>query len=240
MDIRRKHFWFGAAGSSPDFSRVFHDQALLGLCLELSFLHGGQTWVGGQTGFHWNVDTIMLTAPVANVYHTARIIWHFFLCIDAPPRTMDSCSQTDQRLKKVRAAESSWCWTTSYNKNSKKKKKKEDLRDFLRLLRTKCFPRKCGDFFCSNHHYHMLITGNKKICGYLDEILHQSGVENGHSNEKIAEKTSLFFSALAKSAMNWCLVAVFFSLVLGSSVRKTSGRRSRDCLEKYRGVFVIN
>ena len=28
---------FGAAGSSPDFSRVFHDMALLGLCLELSF-----------------------------------------------------------------------------------------------------------------------------------------------------------------------------------------------------------
>ena len=29
---------FGAAGSSPDFSRVFHDIALLGLCLELSFI----------------------------------------------------------------------------------------------------------------------------------------------------------------------------------------------------------
>ena len=28
---------FGAAGSSPDFSRVFHDMVLLGLCLELSF-----------------------------------------------------------------------------------------------------------------------------------------------------------------------------------------------------------
>ena len=28
---------FGAAGSSPDFSRVFHDMELLGLCLELSF-----------------------------------------------------------------------------------------------------------------------------------------------------------------------------------------------------------
>ena len=28
---------FGAAGSSPDFSRVFHDMALLGLCRELSF-----------------------------------------------------------------------------------------------------------------------------------------------------------------------------------------------------------
>ena len=28
---------FGAAGSSPDFSRVLHDMALLGLCLELSF-----------------------------------------------------------------------------------------------------------------------------------------------------------------------------------------------------------
>ena len=28
---------FGAAGSSPDFSRVFRDMQLLGLCLELSF-----------------------------------------------------------------------------------------------------------------------------------------------------------------------------------------------------------
>ena len=76
--------------------------------------------------------------------------------------------------------------------------------------------------------------------GYLDEILHKSGVENGHSNEKIAEKTSLFFSSLAKSAMNGCSVAVFFSLVFGSSERKTSGRLSRDCWEEYRGVFVIN
>ena len=50
----------------------------------------------------------------------------------------------------------------------------------------------------------------------------------------------MFFSSLAKSAMNWCLVAVFFSLVLGSSVRKTLGRLSRDCLEEYRGAFVIN
>ena len=57
--------------------------------------------------------------------------------------------------------------------------------------------------------------------GYLDEILHKSGVENGHSIEKIAEKTSLLFSSRAKGAMNGCLVAVFFSLVLGSSVRKT-------------------
>ena len=48
----------------------------------------------------------------------------------------------------------------------------------------------------------MLITGNKKYVGYLDEILHKSGVENGHSNEKIAEKTSLFSTSPAKSAMN--------------------------------------
>ena len=50
----------------------------------------------------------------------------------------------------------------------------------------------------------------------------------------------MFFSFLAKSAMNGCFVAVFFSLVLGSSVRKTSGRLSRDwlsrdCLEEYQG-----
>ena len=38
----------------------------------------------------------------------------------------------------------------------------------------------------------MLITGNKNYVGYLDEILHKSGVENGHSNEKIAEKHPCF------------------------------------------------
>ena len=32
----------------------------------------------------------------------------------------------------------------------------------------------------------------------------------------------------------------FFSLVLGSSVTKPSGRLSRDCLEEHQGVFVIN
>ena len=66
----------------------------------------------------------------------------------------------------------------------------------------------------------MLITGKKNYVGYLDEILLQSGVENGHSNEKIAEKTSLFFSSLAKSAMNWCLVAVFFLIGIGFICKK--------------------
>ena len=40
--------------------------------------------------------------------------------------------------------------------------------------------------------YHMLITGKKNYVGYLDEILHKSGVENGHSNEKIAENILVF------------------------------------------------
>ena len=44
----------------------------------------------------------------------------------------------------------------------------------------------------------MLITGKKNFVGYWDKILHQSGVENGHSNEKITEKTSLFFSSKAR------------------------------------------
>ena len=80
----------------------------------------------------------------------------------------------------------------------------------------------------------MLITGNQKLCGYLDEILHKVGVENGHLNAKIAEKISLFFSSLAKSAMNGCLVAVFFShWYWVHLLRKTSGRLSRDCLEEY-------
>ena len=48
----------------------------------------------------------------------------------------------------------------------------------------------------------------------------REGVENGHSNEKIAEKTFLFLYSLAKSALNGWLVAVFLSLVLGSFVRK--------------------
>ena len=70
--------------------------------------------------------------------------------------------------------------------------------------------------------------------------MHNSGVKNGHSNENIAEKTSLFFFFFlqkAKSAMNWCFVAVFFLFVLGSPVRKTSGRDSRDCLVKNQGVL---
>ena len=102
------------------------------------------------------------------------------------------------------------------------------------------FPENVVILFAQIMIYHMLITGNKSYVGYLVEILHLSGVENGHSNEKIAEKASLFFSSLARSAMNGCLVAAFFSLILGSSVRKTSGRLSRDCLEDYRSVFVIN
>ena len=102
------------------------------------------------------------------------------------------------------------------------------------------FPEKVVIFFCSNHHLSYADNGQQKIMwGIWMKYCTREGVENGHSNEKIAEKTSLFFSSLAKSAMNWCLVAVFFSLVLGSSVRKISGRLSRDCLEEYRGVFVI-
>ena len=50
-------------------------------------------------------------------------------------------------------------------------------------------------------------------------------------------KNILVFSSLAKSAMNGCLVSVFFSLVLGSSVR-ASGRHSRNCLEEYQGVVI--
>ena len=86
----------------------------------------------------------------------------------------------------------------------------------------------------------MLITGNKKICGVFDEIFAQEWGRKWALERKIAEKTSLFFSSLAKSAINGILVAVFFSLVLGSFVRETSGRRSRDCLKDYQGVFVIN
>ena len=73
--------------------------------------------------------------------------------------------------------------------------------------------------------------------GYLDEILHKSGVENGHSNEKIAEKTSLFFSSLAKSAMNGCSVAVFshwFSVHLKEKLQEdspeTAGKNTEACL----------
>ena len=49
------------------------------------------------------------------------------------------------------------------------------------------FPENVVIFFAQIIIYHMLITGNKTYVGYLDEILHLSGVENGHSNEKIAE-----------------------------------------------------
>ena len=86
-----------------------------------------------------------------------------------------------------------------------------------------------------------MITGNKNYVGYLDEILHLSGVENGHSNEKNSRKTSLFFSSLAKSAMNGCLVAVFFLIGIGFIFKKNFRKTFQRLLgRRYRGVFVIN
>ena len=102
------------------------------------------------------------------------------------------------------------------------------------------FPENVVIFFAQIIIYHMLITGNKKLCGVFGWNIALEWGRKWALKRKNSRKTSLFFSSLAKSAMNWCLVAVFFSLVLGSSVRKTSGRHSRDCLEEYRGFFVIN
>ena len=57
--------------------------------------------------------------------------------------------------------------------------------------------------------------------GSLNEILHKSGVENGHSNEKIAEKkTSLFFSSLARSADELMLSSCFFLIGIGFISKK--------------------
>ena len=112
---------------------------------------------------------------------------------------------------------------------------------YLRYLRTTYFSRKCGDCFCSNHHLSYADNGQQNIMwGIWMKYCTRVGTKMGTQTKKYPKKTSLFFSSLAKSAMYRWLVAVFFSLVLGSSVRKTSGRLSRDCLEEYRGVYVIN
>ena len=58
-----------------------------------------------------------------------------------------------------------------------------------------------------------------------------------HSNEKKAKITSMFFSSKGKKRDEHMLCCCFFLLVLGSPVRKTSGRLSRDCLEENQGVL---
>ena len=102
------------------------------------------------------------------------------------------------------------------------------------------FPENVVIFFAQIIIYHMLMTGNKKLCGVFGWNIALEWGRKWALKRKNGRKTFLFFSSLAKSAMNWWLVAIFFSLVLGSSVRKTSGRHSRDCLEEYRSVLVIN
>ena len=49
----------------------------------------------------------------------------------------------------------------------------------------------------------------KKYAGYLDKLLHQSVVRNGHSNEKIAEKHLCFTLQKAEGVISWWLEAVF-------------------------------
>ena len=63
-------------------------------------------------------------------------------------------------------------------------------------------------FFAQIIIYYMLTTG-KKYAGYLDKLLHQSVVGNGHSNEKIAEKHPCFSLQKAEGVISWCLEAVF-------------------------------
>ena len=65
------------------------------------------------------------------------------------------------------------------------------------------FPENAVILFCSNHHLSYADNGQQKIMwGIWMKYCTRVGVENGHSNEKIAENTALFFSSLAKSAMN--------------------------------------
>ena len=59
-------------------------------------------------------------------------------------------------------------------------------------------------------------------------------------NEKNSQKTSLFFSSKAECMISWCLQAVFFLLVLGSPIRKTSGGLSRDCLLETKALCLMN
>ena len=102
------------------------------------------------------------------------------------------------------------------------------------------FPENVVIFFAQIIIYHMLITGNKKLCGVFGWNIALEWGRKWALKRKNSRKNILVFSSLAESAMNWCLVAVFFLIGIGFICKKTSGRHSRDCLEEYRGVFVIN
>ena len=65
-------------------------------------------------------------------------------------------------------------------------------------------------FFAQIIIYHMLITGNKKLCGVFGWNIAQEWGRKWALKRKNCRKNILFFSSLAKSAMNGCSVAVFF------------------------------
>ena len=81
------------------------------------------------------------------------------------------------------------------------------------------FSQKCGDFFCWNHHFSYADNGHKKLCGVMDGILHQSRVENWHSNEKIAEKILVFLFKGLKARWMDALSLFFFLLAWGSPLK---------------------
>ena len=55
----------------------------------------------------------------------------------------------------------------------------------------------------------MLITGSKKLCGVFGWNIALEWGQKWALKRKNSRKNTLVFSSLAKSAMNWCLVAVF-------------------------------
>ena len=70
------------------------------------------------------------------------------------------------------------------------------------------------------YHNIMLITGNKKLCGVFGWNIAQEWGRKWALKRKNSRKNILVFSSLAKRAMNWCLVAVFFLIGIGFICKK--------------------
>ena len=127
-----------------------------------------------QYGNHWSISTQLSS------YRSSLILW-FFLCL-AQGRVIAMGSspvvswlETTNRLTVTFS--SNHCWRTCCWKNSQLLSSGTLLPHLSdppqRSSELNTFPENVAVFFFAQIIiYHMLITGNKKICGYLDEILH--------------------------------------------------------------------
>ena len=94
------------------------------------------------------------------------------------------------------------------------------------------FPENVVIFFAQIIIYHMLITGNKKLCGVFGWNTALEWVGKWALKRKNSGKTPLFFSSLAKSAMNGCLVAIFFLIGIGFICKKNFRKTFQRLLER--------